>query len=504
MVRVADLAVRRRRNGVVPPALTSAAAIVRPSRNIRLNNYEWQREAWNFYRREGPLKYAMMWFSQTMSRVRLTAAIATPGGDEPMPITDGPAADLMKDFFNGPTGQSQYMRDMSLQLNVPGEGYVFAEDDLVEPGLRHWCVKSTSEVQVTSGKIEATPGQRGRSKSVELWQIEVDQGVWRNVPYDSVAFKQWRPDAEKSWQPDSPVQSALTILRIIDMLERRIIAMSVSRLASNGILLYPQEVTFPPKPGFEKEADPFTAEWLDIASKTIENPGSALAAIPMPIKVPKEFIDSFKHMDFANSYDERLVELLNLMYSKLADSMNMPREVLTGMGDSSHWNAWQLDDSAVNVHISPECELMVAGITTSYLHPALKAMNERIKTPDGEIVAWYDTSELTAPPDLSDAADKAYDRDEINGKSYRRYKGMSEQDRPTKSELREQLLIKMAHDPTQAPAAIEELTGTPVAGATPGPGNTDPVSPRPESTPAAGPPPAPVKGSQPPPPASTG
>ena len=488
-----DTLTRRRERDTVRPtrrareALTASSAIMAPNRNLRLMNYGWQREAWNFYRTLEAFKYGVMWRAQMMSRVRLTAAISEPGGDEPSPVTEGPAADLVREFFGGPTGQSQYLRSMSTQLDVPGEGWVIAEDD--EFGNRKWCVKSNTEINVTSGRVRVD----GRMKPVQIWEVEIDEGAWRPLPYETLVFKQWRPDEEKHWRPDSPTQSLIGTLRLLDMMRRRILAQSVSRLASNGILLYPQEITFPPKPGFEKAADPFTAEWLDVAGKTIENPGSALAAIPLPIKVPQQYIESFKHIDFSNTYDERVMELLKLMYEILATGMNFPKEVLTGMGDTSHWNAWALDEQAIKAHIEPDMELKVQGLTSSYLHPALLAIGEPISTVDGEYCMWYDTSELVQPPDMSTAANDARDRHEISGEAYRRYKSFSEDDKPDDSELRRQLLLQMAEDPASAPAAIEELTGTPVAGATPGPGGADGEPPTDQPPPATGPPDRPTE-----------
>src|SRR5262252_1818652 len=125
--------------------LTAAASILAPSRQLRLNNYPWQQEAWQFYREGvGAFKYAMLWHAQTMSRVRLTAAVSIPGGEEPEPITDGPATEMMAEFFNGPPGQSQFMYDMDIQLEVPGEGYVIAqpEPDGGDPNAKRWAVRS--------------------------------------------------------------------------------------------------------------------------------------------------------------------------------------------------------------------------------------------------------------------------------------------------------------------------------------------------------------------------
>lgn len=466
--------------------LVASASIVAPSRLLRLRNYDWQRELWQFHKDLDAFRYAMLWYSQTMSKVRITAAVARRGGDEPEPVTEGPAADAVAEFFNGPAGQSQYMRQMAVQIGVPGEGYVFTTPDPDDPGGKCWHVKSNTEVQVTSAKV---PGVRGRITTAEVWEFEVEEGQWQTQPIETVAFKQWYPDAEKSWRPDSPARAALNDMRILQMLNSRVIAMSVSRLASNGVLLYPQEVTFPAKPEYQNEADPFTAEWLDIAGKVIANPGSALAAIPLPIKVPQQYIKDFVHMDFANTYDERLTTLIDLYYDKLSIGMNMPKEVITGLGETSHWNSWQLDEQGITVHIAPGAELLLQGATRGYLKPWLRAAGAPLRDPKGdEYIMWPDTSELVVPPDRSSAADQAHDRGKITDEAYRREKGFGEADAPDKKQQREIILMHMAlNDPTNGPAALEELTGTPLAGASTGPGGVDDGTPASQPTPASGP-----------------
>jgi hypothetical protein len=397
---VADLLTRRRRDikhrstRPAEEAIVAAAAILTPNRGLRLNKYPWQNQLWNYYRDGiGAFKYGMLWHSQTMSRVRLTAAKTMPGGDEPEPLTDGPAAEAVEQFYGGSSGQSQYMASIDLQLQIPGEGYVVGEEDPDRPGEKLWCVKSNEEMNVVSGKV-------GRGKTADLWQVQVD----------------------------------------------------------------------------------------DIAGKAIENPGSALAAMPLPLKVPKEYIESFKRLEFANAFDERLMEILRFEYDNLAVAMNMPKEVMTGMGDTSHWNAWSLDEQGIETHIKPPAEGIVQGLTKTYLKPWLKAAGAPLYDSDGgEYIFWYDTSELDVPPDLSAAANDAYDRQAIDADAYRTAKGFSEGDKPDKKELREQLLLQLAKDPTNAPAAIEELTGSPVAGASTGPGGVDDGAPASQPTPATGP-----------------
>lgn len=492
-----DLLTRRRRDtrhrAVRRDALTAAAQIITPNRMLRTSKYAWQTELWNFYRQGvGAFKYAMLWHSQTMSRVRLTAAVVEEGGDEPTPLTEGPAVDALRQFYGGTAGQSQYMGAIDLQLQIPGEGYVVGEPDEDANGEYVWCVKSSAELEVRSGKL------RG-GKSGDLWAVQVDEGVWKPLPEDSHVFRQWIPDPEFGWRPDSPARGAMNTLRVIDMMERRVMAQAVSRLAMNGFLKYAAEITFPVNPDFKDEPDPFVAELLDIAGKAISNPGSALAAMPLPLKIPSEYFDKFEHVEFANPYDEKLMDILRFFYEILATDMNMPKEVVTGMGSTSHWNAWSLDEQGVETHIKPPAEMICQGLTKAYLHPWLKAAGAPTRDDKGnDIIVWYDTSELDVPPDLSAAADAAYDRQQIDGDAYRTAKGFAAGNKPDKKELREQLLLQMAKDPTSAPAAIEELTGSPVAGASTSPGGVDGGTPTSQPTPAAGPPAPPETPGEPP------
>jgi hypothetical protein len=452
-------------------------------------NMAWQNEAWNFYRSNGTLQFGVNWRAQAVSRVRLLAAVVQRDGEEPEPLPpEHPASVLISEYFNGTPGQSLFLQNSVKQLDVAGEWYVVIYDDpFDEDGGRSYHVKSKSELRVGSGRVNVGVG---RSKTVDVWECLIEAGMWKQLPPETLVFRIWNPDPQYSYMATSTVNAAARYLRLIDLMERRIMAQAVSRLASNGVLLYPQEQTFIPKPDFDPKSglDPFTHEWLNIAGKTIDNPGSALAALPLPVKVPKDLIQYWQHMDFANPYDEHVMEVLQYLYDRLATSVNIPKEMVTGLGDTSHWNAWALDESAVKIHIDPDVELICHGVTRGYLQPGLKAMGLSTLTPNGEIVCWYDSSELVKPADMSAAAEEAYRADEISGDAYRRLKGMDPSDKPDKTALREQLLLKMAKDPTNGPAAIEELTGAPVAGASTGPGGEEAGTPAPEPTPAAGPP----------------
>src|SRR5690606_13770008 len=109
----------------------------------------------------------------------------------------------------------------------------------------------------------------------------------------------------------SPARPALPIMREIDMYNRQVIASLLWRIALNGMLLIPDEVTLPVSPGYEDAVDPFMAELIDIMRAAIKNPGAPSSAAPMPLRIPAEFIDKVKHLTFATPLDERLFEQRN-------------------------------------------------------------------------------------------------------------------------------------------------------------------------------------------------
>jgi len=187
--------------------------------------------------------------------------------------------------------------------------------------------------------------------------------------------------------------------------------------------------------------------------------------------VPAEYVDKIKHLDFTLKIDEKIIDKRESAIKRLASQLNVPPEVLLGMGDLNHWNAWISDETSLKVDVAPDAELICQAITTGYLQPRLKASGVEDWA---SWVVWYDMSELTLRPDRSDDAIQLYDRLEINGAALRRETGFDESDKPGDDELKEQALkVIIKTLPSGAGSALSTLIGervdiTPVAAQTPG------------------------------------
>lgn len=415
-------------------------------------NFGWQLQAWAYYHSIGPLNYGMNWRANALSKVSLVIAEMIPGGKEPVPVEEGKAKGAVAILDQIKSDESQIMKRLSLQIDIPGRGYLIGRDI---GKVREWCVYSPQQVR----PVSARDRKQGIKYDYELWQ---DGAHW--VPLDRALITVVRePDPCYSWLDTSNVQAALVTLREIDLYDKDIISSLVSRIANNGILLVPSEVSFPTREQFNDAEDPFMQELIEIARQSIKDPGSASAAIPMPLKVPSQFIDRFKHLILASGVDKTVLDARDGAYSILADTVNLPKEVMTGMGNVNH-SAGLMEDlsvAAVSMHISPSAEVISRCLTAGFLYPQMIANKEPIIGPNGgKIVIWYDTSALTSTPNLSDKAIDLYDRFELSGEAVRRETGFSEDDAPDTDELKDQILKQAARQAQLALTALAELTNS--------------------------------------------
>jgi hypothetical protein len=458
------------------------------TRSLVIQSVEWQQEAWNFYRTLGELHFAVHdWLGSCMSRVRLVAAVVRPGED-PSPIVDGPVAQLVAGLAGGIGGQSAMLERMAVHLSVPGDTYLVIEDDPVTRE-RMWHVYSSDEIRIKSRGVLGILGARSRNK----YEIMVDMNEWRDLAEESMVVRVWRPDDQFGWKASSACESAIPIMREVDYYNRYIVSVLLSRLALNGVLLIPEEVQFPGKGPYKDAADPFIAELLDVATKSIQNPGSASAALPMPIRVPSQYIEAFKHLTFDTIMHEDVLENRMQALKRLATALTLPAEILLGVASVNHWGQWQLEEAAIKIYISPLAELICAGLTTGCLHPLLKSIGVDTVAPDGgQYIIWYDTSGLSQQPDRTGTATGLYDRGELSGTALRREAGFEEVDAPTSDELKDMVLKRIALGAgAESLKAAAKLTGdeslNPPEPATPGiPGG--PVPPGSNATGPVGPP----------------
>lgn len=411
--------------------LVASASVLTTARHHNPKYNSVQNQLWNYYYTLEEFSAAVNYKGNALSRVRLLAAEYIPGETEPLPIPEGPASDAVARLAGGIGGQAQLMKLMGIHFNVPGEGWLVGQTD--EMGDEVWAVYSADELKIREGVYQLKVGDA--------------QGAWMPLGPDSMVVRFWRPDERFSYRAASTASHALGAMGELDLINKRIVAETISRLASNGILLYDRgKLSFPqlPNPNGAEGQDPFAQMLVEIGARGIKDPMSAEAALKLPIGVDLgdatdvKLADVMMALDLSNPIDDKLITQRESAIRRLATALDLPSDQLLGVSGMNHWGAAQVEESGIKLHIAPDAEMICHALTKGYLTPMLRANGDSLTGPNGgRIVMWYDPSEIVQRPDKSAAADEAYDRMEINGIAYRREKGFSEADAPTEEELEE-------------------------------------------------------------------
>lgn len=480
---------------IASPALTAATTPVdvrSQSRSRKISASKWAKQAWDFYDSVGELRYVCGWLSNSLSRVSLVASDVNPMTGQPTGETeDESVAGIVADIAGGPAGQSQMLGRLATFLTVPGEGWVavLARQDDDGRQYEEWHVIAADEMT-----------HRGTDLLLQL-----EDGTDHAFDPDAdILTRVHRPHPRSARDADSPVRAALPILMEITRMSQAIEGAGKSRLAGNGILLLPQEISMPmaepPKadpdaPGLTSSeptivdqpvsANDVMQQLQQVMTTAIADRTSAAAMVPIVLKAPGEVLDKIRHVKFESDVTEMSLKTRESAIHRLALSLDVPQEVLTGMSGANHWSAWQIDEAAIKTHISPMMTVICDALTEAVLRPLLRAVNH--PDPDS-VVIWFDLSNLSQRPNRTEDAITLYDRGAISGDALRSVLGFDESDRPGEldEEARVSLLLEVLRSapalfPTIAPMLGIELPEGTVQG---------PVSSRaPADPPNQGPPP---------------
>ncbi|WP_405961278.1 hypothetical protein OG235_37085 [Streptomyces sp. NBC_00024] len=411
--------------------LTAAASryINRKVRTKGSVNQSWQSRAWELYHLVPEVRFAATYIGNAMSGATLYAGRrADDGTIEPAP-NNHRASEIVNQIAGGPDGQAKLLGTFGRHLTVPGEGWIVVRPnsevlspDSPEDG-HDWRVLSTREVRPQSGKLTA---------EIDGEDTEIAAGDPESLdPEGPVAIRVWEPDPERAIEADSPVRSSLDLLEELLLLNAAVKAIARSRLTGRGILLVPKGTRFPTTPTQGGAEDDLIEILMTVAETAIRDPESAAATVPIVLEVPAETIADFKLLKFESTFDELALKLREEAIKRFATGLEIPAELLLGMGDTNHWGAWMLTSEAIRMGIEPKLATVAYALTQQWLRPLLQA--EGIDDWHRWLV-WYDTAPLRVRTNRSETALQAYDRGVISAAALRRETGFEESDAPTAEE----------------------------------------------------------------------
>lgn len=389
----------------------------------------WQEKAWHFYDTIGEFRAGVNWVGNVLSRARLYATYDD--GSGPKPVSTPAVSEVMEAFGGGVDGRRVLLHDYGVLYSVSGEAWTVGMD--TRDGKTIWTAYAPGEV-VSDG---------------EGYRIESERNP---LPKGAVVIQSWRPHPRKHKFADSPARAALPILAEIEALTQHIEAQTNSRLASAGMLFVPNEIAATAVGATRDTTSSATAEayvkmLAEVASRTLRDRSDPTSVVPIVSTGDADYIDKVKYVKFWSELDQHAIELRTEAIRRLALSLDMPPEVLTGTGDVNHWGAWAIDESAIKSHTEPLLFLICSDLTVGYLRPALEGV-----VPDPERYAIAaDTSEMRLRPNRSKEALELYDRGVLDEGTLRTETGFEDSNGlDVTSELERWVLLQMIKGNTSA------------------------------------------------------
>lgn len=392
----------------VSQALTAAAVsypgLVRnvgPSR-APVQKLSWQREVWEMFEVVGEFAFSAMWISNVCSRARLVVKKRDSDGVLQPVKANHPAVKALNELTGGSAGQGEFIRMASLHLGVAADVYFVNRRMRPEDAPMRDDIGADESIWEVVGTEEISGGGDAP------WVLTYEGGRTIVLEKDDVVIRAYMPHPRNRSLAYSLSKSALPILREIRGYDLHIEAQQDSRLTGNGMLLFPAEMTMKPPQGYSADlsaADVVSATLVKAVGDSKEFRGTAEAQVPVIFTPPAEFLDKIRHLKFWTEFDDKVVQGRKDALVRLATTVDIPKEVVTGTGDMNRWGAWQVEESSIKVHIEPKMDMLADIITREYLVPALG---------DDSLVVTVDTAVLRLRPNRSKEALELNDRGLLN------------------------------------------------------------------------------------------
>lgn len=361
----------------------------------RKANDSWQQDAWYQFDICGELRYAVTWIANAISMASMYAAEVDPTTGL---VTDATENATVQGVANGILGgaahRSQAQSTIALNLQVAGELFIVIRPVAPKAGVKQpdeWIVLSSTEITEQSGRFKY-------EDPITCEQIELN-------PSKDMLIRVWSPHPRKRAYADSAVRAALPTLREIEKTSQNIAARLDSRLWGSGMMLFKGPIDFPQREDGTPGMVAFQDEVIEAAQVGISNPGQASAQVPIMMSLPSEE-GSVEHIDFSSELSSEVLTLRESAIKRLALALDMPSEIMLGMGESNHWSAWQIEESAYKIHVAPLLDRLSDALTTEYFRPALQAAG--VANPDNYILA-FDATEIISRPNRFDQLKTMYD-----------------------------------------------------------------------------------------------
>lgn len=406
----------------------------------------WQNRVWNGYTAIGELHYACNFVGWCLSRLRLIPATVPTEPDGKPLVSDDSAVTAAVERLRGMRAtHSELLRDFGRQFMLPGDCYLVGLAG-TETQPERWEVRSLDEIR-RSGSDVFLISKPGQTQGRKITSSDFLGRMWIQHPrYRELA--------------DSPSRAVLDALELLSIIQRAYRAIVRSRIPASAVVLLPQswspgppDPTTSNAPGGESKNNPLIDDLEQAFITPTYDEGSASAVAPFIIEYPdrpdKEKSGLEIH-EIPRALDQLLPKLEEQALRRLAQGLNVPVEIVFGLGDSNDWSGGTVEESIFREHIEPLAILICDSLTQAYLHPTLLDLGMSIEQAS-EFLIWYDASALVIHANRQKAASDGVKIGGIGARAWRREMGYSEEDAPTDEELSTLIAILSAGKAGQIP-----------------------------------------------------
>lgn len=478
---VAVLPFRGRRRGQAPPARVLTASGVKITAtsgrrgpgvaNLAGLRQDWQTDAWAYRNMIGEVRFGTEFLGHTVASAgwyvaQVNTSDITPDGDTSEPIsfdsdectlTDTEKREANEELARLPLhAGSPFLERMVINLAVPGECWLHSYENHL--GAEEWSVRSIDELTV-----KANLG-RDKPPVMTVWE---GPGESREIdPTNEDVLRLWKPDAAKAWLADSAMRALLDPCEDIVLAGREARAASRSRVASNGVLLVPRGMTLMrtrrDADGNEvtEELDAMSSRFVQTLTEAMINPisneGDAGAVMPVMLIGDPEDLEKFRHVTFVRETSAENAAKVTAGLQRIATGLDIPADIINGIGDANHWSAWMIDAATAKYHVGPWCRTVADCLTGGFLRASLIDRGWDPKRA-ALVQVWYDLGPVTENPNRRDDAMAAWDRLAISDEALRRDLGFTEDDKPDDNELFRRIALKTGLQAAEVPEFLRAI-----------------------------------------------
>lgn len=389
---------------------------------------QWQKRAFDLNEAVGEINFTVEENASLLGRLPIYAAEIPKEQDGRPERTKNEQVQQVVDDLGNYVQRADIQHDLGAQLQVTGECYLVGiqpAEGRANANLRY-DIASIDEVDT----VDVMAGGSSK-KTIKLTGWNEDGTDLVLDQSGDTFIRIWRRSLRRKQQATSHVRSILDAAEELLWWDAAAVAAAKSRLALAGLVGVPSNLELPPEvdPKTNSGNQRFINHILSVMMKTIGDPRSAAAAVPIVFSYP--FNDQMKSgidkIEWERPQDDLLDKRTDRALLRIAQGLNAPIETVTGIGNASHWSGGLIERGQFDKHVKPDAILMVNALTIAYLHPVLVEMN----IDAAKYIVWFDETPLILNQNQTRDTIRLLELGEASGRAARRVIGLSESDKPT-------------------------------------------------------------------------